>query len=55
MEIGEIIGDAIKYPLNNMKALLVYIVLSIIAALVIGFTGAGALGATKTTGALSGG
>ena len=55
MEIGEIISDAIKYPLNNMKALLIYIVLSIVVALVLGITGAGALGATNTTGAVSGG
>ena len=35
MEIGEIISDAIKYPLNNMKALLIYIVLSIIIMLMV--------------------
>ena len=26
MEIGEIISDAIRYPLNNSKSLLIYIV-----------------------------
>ena len=38
MEISEIISDAIRYPANNVKAMLIYIVLGIVAALVIGFT-----------------
>ena len=50
MELGEIISDAIKYPLNNVKALLIYIVLSIIMALVLVFGGLGILGATDLTG-----
>lgn len=53
MDIGEIIGDALVYPLNNIKALLLYIVLGIIAALIggvavlgliTGLTGSGASG-----------
>jgi len=38
MEIGEIITDAIKYPMDNVKSMLIYIVLSIIAALALAFT-----------------
>lgn len=41
MEIGEIISDAISYPLNNVKSMLIYIALGIVAALVIGFTAGG--------------
>lgn len=55
MEIGEIISDALLYPKNNLKALLIYIVLSIISGIVIAITGAGAIGAVSTSGALSGG
>lgn len=55
MEIGEIISDAIKYPLNNMKALLIYIVLSIIMALVLVFSGVGLISATEVSGAAAGG
>lgn len=55
MEIGEIISDAIKYPINNMKALLIYIVLSIIMGLVLIFSGVGLIGASDATGLLSGG
>lgn len=47
MEIGEIISDAIKYPLNNMKALLIYIVLSIIMSLALIIGGVSALGADQ--------
>lgn len=55
MELGEIISDAIKYPLNNVKALLIYIVLSIIMALVLLFGGVGLLGAGEASGAAAGG
>ena len=41
MEIGEIIGDAIRYPLNHTKSLLIYLVLYFIMAVVIIFTGVG--------------
>lgn len=43
MEIMEIIGDALKYPLNNVKALVIYVILSIIAFLVLALTGVGVL------------
>ena len=55
MEIMEIISDALHYPLNNLKALLIYIVLSIIMALVLIFSGVGLVGSSNATGALSGG
>lgn len=34
MEIGEIISDALVYPLNNIKALVIYVILGIIGAIV---------------------
>lgn len=34
MNIGEIISDALVYPFNNIKALIIYVVLGIIAALI---------------------
>ena len=43
MEIGEIISDAIKYPADNIKAMLIYIALSIVAMLVLVFTVGGAV------------
>jgi hypothetical protein len=54
MSIGEIIGDALVYPLNNIKALLLYIVLGIIAALIGGtavFSFAGAYAIKGVSGA----
>ena len=45
MEIGEIIMDSLHYPLDNIKALVIYIVLGIIAAFVLGVTGASAIAA----------
>ncbi len=41
MEIGEIISDAIHYPLNHTKSLLVYIVITFIMAVIALVTGAG--------------
>ena len=41
MEIGEIITDSLKYPINNIKALIIYIVLGIVAGLVLVLTGVG--------------
>jgi hypothetical protein len=38
MNIGEIISDSLAYPLQNIKALLLYIVLGIIAAFIGGAT-----------------
>ena len=36
MNIGEIIGDALVYPFHNIKALLIYVILGIIAGLAVG-------------------
>ena len=38
MGVGDIIGDALAYPFSNIKALVLYIVLGIIAALIGGAT-----------------
>ncbi|MBO6104615.1 MAG: DUF4013 domain-containing protein, partial [Methanobrevibacter sp.] len=48
MEIGEIISDAIRYPLNNMKSLLIYIVIMFVMALIIIFTGIGLVAGQET-------
>lgn len=55
MEIGEIISDAAMYPINNVKALVIYVVLGIIAFLALIITGVGLVGAGEATGLLSGG
>ena len=55
MEIGEIIKDAAMYPINNVKALVIYAVLMIVASLALVFTGVGLIGASEATGLLSGG
>ena len=56
MEIMEIISDALVYPFNNIKALVIYIVLGIIAGIAIGGTLVGVTtGATVNNGALVGG
>ena len=55
MEIGEIISDAAMYPINNVKALVIYVVLGIIAFLALIITGVGFVGAGEATGLLSGG
>ena len=55
MEIGEIIKDAAMYPINNIKALVIYAVLTIIAALALVFTGVGFIGASQSSGAAAGG
>ena len=55
MEIGEIISDAAMYPINNVKALLIYVVLGIVAFLALIITGVGLIGAGEATGLLSGG
>ena len=41
MELGEIITDALTYPLQNIKALVIYIILGIILGLAVGGTVAG--------------
>ena len=38
MELGEILSDALVYPLNNLKALVIYIVLGIILGIAISGT-----------------
>lgn len=55
MEIGEIISDAAMYPINNVKALVIYVVLGIVAFLALIITGVGLIGAGEATGLLSGG
>ena len=55
MEIGEIIKDALMYPINNVIALVIYAVLMIVASLALVFTGVGLIGASEATGLLSGG
>jgi hypothetical protein len=50
MDIGEIIGDALAYPFNNIKALVLYVVLAIIAAIIGGASLLSVVGAFSTTG-----
>ena len=50
MNIGEIIGDALVYPLNNIKALVIYAVLAIIGAIIGGAALIGVIGAASTKG-----
>ena len=50
MNIGDIISDALVYPLHNIKALVIYIVLGIIAAIIGGTTILTFLTAAGTTG-----
>ena len=50
MDIGEIIGDALAYPFNNIKALLLYAVLAIIAAIIGGASLLSIIGAFSSTG-----
>ena len=50
MNIGEIMSDALAYPLNNLKALVLYIVLGIIAAIIGGTSIISLLAATSTKG-----
>ena len=55
MEIMEIIKDAAMYPINNVKALVIYAVLMIVAILALIFSGVGIVGASDATGLLAGG
>ena len=48
MEIGEIISDAIRYPLNHTKSLLIYIVIMFVIALIAIFTGVGLVAGQET-------
>lgn len=55
MEIMEIISEALVYPFNNIKALIIYVILGIVAGLAIGGTVVGiATGATMDNAALTG-
>jgi len=53
MNIGEIISDALVYPFNNIKALVLYVVLGIIGAIIGGAAVFGIAGAFSTTGLAS--
>ena len=55
MEIGEIIGDAVRYPLNHTKSLLIYIVIMFIIALIAIFTGIGLVAGQQTNQVLASG
>ena len=50
MDIGGIIGDALAYPFHNIKALVLYVVLGIIGAIIGGASLLGMLGAVGSTG-----
>ena len=50
MGVGDIIGDALVYPFNNIKALILYVILGIIAGLIGGAAIVGIAGAFSTTG-----
>ena len=55
MEIGEIIGDAVRYPLNHTKSLLIYIVIMFVIALIAIFTGVGLVAGQETNQVLASG
>ena len=50
MGVGDIIGDALVYPFNNIKALLIFVVLGIIGALIAGASFVSVIGAFSTKG-----
>ena len=50
MNLGEILGDAIVYPLHNVKSLVLYVILGIIGAIIGGASVISILGALGTTG-----
>ncbi len=50
MSIGSIISDALAYPFQNVKALVLYLVLALIAAFIGGSALVGFIGAFHTTG-----
>ena len=52
MNISEIISDALVYPLNNIKAVVIYIILGIIAGIAIGGTVLGIATGSATHNAL---
>lgn len=55
MELSEILEDALAYPLNNVKALIIYVILGVIAAIVLTFTGVGTIASFATDHWLVGG
>lgn len=55
MDIVEIITDSLIYPINNLKALVLYAVLGIIAALVLALTGVGVSAGTAVNNAAAAG
>lgn len=55
MEIGEIIKDALTYPFNNIKSLLIYLVLGIIAGIATGGTLVGIITGVQNNNALASG
>ena len=48
MELGEIIGDAIKYPLNNIKSLVIYMIIGIIGGILGGASLLGMVASVNT-------
>ena len=50
MSVGDIIGDALVYPFNNIKALVLYVVLGIIGAIIGGAALISFIGAFSTKG-----
>lgn len=55
MDTMEIINDALKYPLSNVKALLIYVILGIFAYLVLVVTGVGAFAGVLSDHVFAGG
>lgn len=53
MNVGDIIGDALAYPFHNVKALILYMVLGIIGALLGGTALIGLIGASSVKGVSS--
>ena len=53
MELGEIITDALTYPLQNIKALVIYIILGIILGLAVGGTVAGVVAGSQANNAFA--
>ncbi|MBO7718574.1 MAG: DUF4013 domain-containing protein [Methanosphaera sp.] len=49
MDIMDIITNAISYPIENLKALLIYLVLGLVLGLVMGITGVGTVLSSETS------
>ena len=50
MSIGEILSDALVYPINNIKAFIIFMILSIVGAVIGGTSIINIIGALSTTG-----